>query len=373
MKSINKIQYLALALFAAFSCSKNDQFLPPEWNYEIPRTDLKGNSQIGAFYNIYTTADWSSPNGYTPELSRILDEDGELVDVIPYTATQDGVLTKQLEMAEIAGIDFFIIPWNNGASESNFISAYEFYRTHETKVKLVVNYSFGHLKINGLEATGEDFEKVADDFKALYTTLFSKDWYYHMPDGRPILIVSGMANETYDWSSFLPAFRAAMKEYTEELRAGNPDMAPNILDFYIVGENTTNWANPVTNAETAKHLDANYVLKWFPSTYYERWYCFYPFTDMAWQNWRKYASEWGNDFIPCIYPEFEYTDKKARYIERSEQNYITFCNVAKRNVGSQNLIFINSWNDFRYDSALEPAIEYGDTYMNITRRELSNP
>lgn len=135
-----------------------------------------------------------------------------------------------------------------------------------------------------------------------------------------VVTALGLTREVkaYDWASFMPAFRSAMREYAEELKTANHDTASNVLDFYIIGENT---------------------------------------------------AKWGNDFIPCIYPEYIYADKKARYIERTEQNYITFCNVAKRNVGSQNLIFINSWNDFRYDSALEPATEYGDTYIRITKEE----
>ncbi len=33
-------------------------------------------------------------------------------------------------------------------------------------------------------------------------------------------------------------------------------------------------------------------------------------------------------------------------------------------------VMINSWNDFSHDSSLEPACEYGETYLDITKREL---
>ena len=91
---------------------------------------------------------------------------------------------------------------------------------------------------------------------------------------------------------------------------------------------------------------------------------------MAWENWRSYAAKWKNDFIPCIYPEYYTTEKGARSIERSEENYIDFCNVAKRNIGSQNIILINSWNDFSHDNALEPTSEYGELYLNLTKQNL---
>ena len=43
---------------------------------------------------------------YKPE--ELFDEDGQLEGTIPYTATQDGVLTAQFGYAEKAGIDFWI-------------------------------------------------------------------------------------------------------------------------------------------------------------------------------------------------------------------------------------------------------------------------
>ena len=102
MKQI-KLHILALACMAiAISACQKDQFLPPDWNYEIPDTPLNAQTQLGAFYNIFTTADWSSFHGYTPVLSQTFDEDGQLEGTIPYTATQDGVLTAQFGYAEKA-------------------------------------------------------------------------------------------------------------------------------------------------------------------------------------------------------------------------------------------------------------------------------
>lgn len=349
--------YIITALAAATLCScEKNQYTPPDWNYEIPQTELRAQSQLGAFYTIQTTADWKSAQGYTPVLSIETDEESGTTTVIPYSSTQDGILTAQFEMAGKAGIDFFIIPWNNGANETAFIDAWDYYWNGETKVKLVINYSFSHLHLETLGAEGEEFNAVVEDFRQLQEKLFSKEWYYRMPDGRHVIIITGMASSTFDFENFIPAFREAVKE--------------SGLDFYIIGENTTNWCPPQTNQSTAAHLDANYVRKWVPAGYYERWYCFYPFTDMAWENWRNYAAGWGNDFIPCIFPEYYTSAASERSIERSAENWTRFCNVAKRNLGSQNVILINSWNDFTNDTALEPTAEYGSAYLEITRSQL---
>ncbi|MGN0190828.1 MAG: glycoside hydrolase family 99-like domain-containing protein [Candidatus Cryptobacteroides sp.] len=371
MKTIRLAIVTVLAAAMMCSCDKN-QFTPPDWNYEIPQTALKAQSQLGTFYTIQTAPDWKSAQDYTPVLSVETDEENETTTVLPYNSTQDGILTAQFELAGKAGIDFFIIPWNNGTTEQNFLAAWEYYWTPEAKVKIAVNYNFSHLHLDSLEGEGENFDKVVDDFKALYTTLFSREWYYRMPDGRAVIIINGMASSTTDYEKFIPAFREAMKQVTLQMQEADPEagIPDKALDFYIIGENTSNWCPPQTNQSTARHLDGNYLKKWVPSTYYERWYCFYPFTDMAWENWRNYAAGWGNDFVPCIFPEYYTSASSERGIERSAENWTRFCNVAKRNIGSQNIILINSWNDFTNDTALEPTLEYGETYLDITRKEL---
>lgn len=370
-KQKNMLWILASVATVLFSCNK-DEYLPPDWNYDIPQTELRTQTQVGAFYSNKTDQTWTSAQGYTPELNLIY-EQGEVVGEEVYTSTQDGILTRQCEWADEAGIDFFVIDWNGGTSEQGLVSAFEYYRTDATKVKLVLNYNFSHLHLTSLSGEGADFDAVVSDFKTLYASLFSKEYYYRMPDGRPIIILPGNYSSVYDYSTFIPAFRQAMADYTAALQQEDPSVDDHVLDFYIVGENTTNWVAPQINAEAARWLNANYVRKWYPETYYERWYCFYSFTDMAWQNWASYAKSWGNDFVPCIYPEYYTTEKGARSIERSVDNYVDFCNVAKRNMGEQAIILIDSWNDFTYDTALEPTVEYGSQYLEITRSQLKMP
>ena len=364
MKKILTILAAALAAVLTISCEK-DLYLPPDWNYDIPDTPVTADIHLGALYHNYTDVTWKSEH-YTPVLNQVV-EDGTVTDEIPYTSTQVGVLTQQCEWAARAGIEFFVFPYNASQEDNNLLDNYEiYYDQGGISVDVAVNYSFSHLGLTELGGSGAGFDSVVADFKALYGTLFSKPWYYRLPDGRPVIIISGMNNDAYDYSMFVPAFREAMKEYTSELQASDSSIPDNILDFYLIGENTANWPAPQTNERAAKYLDANYTGKWYPQSRYERWSCFYPFTDMAWENWRNYAAGWGNDFIPCIYPEFYITENGTRSIERSEENYTDFCNVAKRNLGSQNIVLINSWNDYTNETALEPTVEYGEKYMEIT-------
>ena len=363
---------IATVLMAAaviMSCHQ-EEYLPPNWNYDIPQTALKRETQIGAFYINQTTGDWKSAQDYTPLLNLVYDEENDSTENTPYNSTEHGILTRQCLWADEAGVDFFIFAYNNGSGDNGLISAFEQYR-EDAKVRFIINYNFSHLKFDGqLTGEGPNFEAVVNDFKSLYESMFSGESYYHMPDGRPLIIFAGNNSSSYDYSRFIPAFRAAMADYTAELQESDPEVADNALDFYIMGEVTTNWVAPQINEDSSRELDANYCKQWYPTSYYERWYCFYSFTDIAWQNWRDYAAGWGNDFVPCIYPEYYTTTNGARAIERSAKGWTDFCNVGKRNMGSQGIILINSWNDFSADTALEPTVEYGTEYMQIARRQL---
>lgn len=364
MKKVLIMPAAVMAAALAMSCEQ-DLYLPPDWNYDIPYTPVTSEIHLGALYHNYTDATWASAQ-YTPVLNQTM-EDGEVIAETPYTSTQVGVLTQQGKWAASAGIEFFVFPYNASETDNNLLANYEiYYNQGEMPVDVVINYSFSHLGLTELAGSGAGFDAVVADFKTLYTTVFSKPWCYRLPDGRPVIIVSGMNNDAYDYSLFVPAFRTAMAEFTSELQAQNGSVDDNAMNFYLIGENTANWPAPQTNERAARYLDANYTGRWYPESRYERWSSFYPFTDMAWSNWRDYAAGWGNDFIPCIYPEFHITESGTRSIDRSEENYIDFCNVAKRNLGSQRIVLINSWNDYTNDTALEPTAEYGEKYMQIT-------
>ncbi|HEX7847933.1 MAG TPA: glycoside hydrolase family 99-like domain-containing protein, partial [Chitinophagaceae bacterium] len=106
---------------------------------------------------------------------------------------------------------------------------------------------------------------------------------------------------------------------------------------------------------------------------YDRSVLFNPFSDMNWKNWTDSTTQWGIDFTPCIFPGFN--DKKFAPtsklydIGRTPEFFTDYCNVAKRNMGSKRIVLINSWNHFQMGTSLEPATEYGTTYLDITKTQ----
>lgn len=97
---------------------------------------------------------------------------------------------------------------------------------------------------------------------------------------------------------------------------------------------------------------------------------------------RNYIKEHYNiDFIPNISPSFvkwvggsgtQFYNTPPVY--KNEDNFRTMCNVAKLNAGDHRIIFIDSFNDWSYDRAIEPTDPnygngYGMKYLQIVRQQ----
>jgi hypothetical protein len=143
------------------------------------------------------------------------------------------------------------------------------------------------------------------------------------------------------------------------------------LKPYIIGELTTGWVAPINYPDSILKAMDGIVLNTWSTTDYDRMFAFYSYSDLNYQNWKKTLEGWNIDYVPCIFPGWNNPSAPTQYvIPRSDSNYIAYCNVAKRSMGKNRLIMINSWNDFQKGNTLEPAAEYGTNYLTITRREL---
>ena len=117
-----------------------------------------------------------------------------------------------------------------------------------------------------------------------------------------------------------------------------------------------------------KVMDAIVITTWNTSDY-DRWWAFYSFVDLSYQNWKTTLEKMGVEFVPCIFPGFEDPSSSSqRAIARTEANYIDYTNVAKRSMGEHQLVIVNSWNDFMKGTSLEPATEYGAKYLELTKK-----
>lgn len=345
MKRINWIVVLLLALTA---CKKDDQHLPPDFNYAIPPFPITENVTVGAYYYNYAAADWAKKYSDTPQLGE-------------YSALNASVMEQHRQWADQGGVDFFIFNWNGTGPGNPVLNS--FVQGRNNKVKMVINYNTAHLSAtNASPLTGTKLNTMITELKTLATAHFNNDYYYKT-DNRPVILITPLnlatnAAASINYATVIPAVKQALKD------AG--------FDIYVIGEITTGWLPPVRYAPAIKAMDGVDLSNWSTDVY-DRASFFPSFSDINWKNWTDSTTAWNIDYVPCIFPGFN--DKvatpasKLYDINRTPEFYTDYCNVAKRNMSKRRLVLINSWNNFQVGTALEPAKKYGTTYLDITKAQ----
>jgi len=350
MINMKNIIYALVGLFLWVSCEETDEHLPPQFNYEIPPTELSDDVLVGALYYNFATADWAKKYTNTPQLGQ-------------YSALSAETMKQHRIWADQAKINFFIFPWN-GTSGNALLTS--FITGRSENVKMVLNYSTAHLSAtNASPLAGAKLTTMVNEFKSHYITHFDKEYYFKI-DGKPVVIISPVN---------LASSAAASIDYPMVITALRTELKNDGTDLFLIGEITSGWLPPQRYATALKTFDAVVLSNWTANGNYgyDR-SVFYPaFSDQAFKNWADSTSVWGIDFVPCIMPGFD--DKvmtpasKNFNIVRSAKLYTDMCNVAKRNLGEKKITIINSWNNFQFGTSIEPTSEYGTEYLEITSKQ----
>ena len=125
----------------------------------------------------------------------------------------------------------------------------------------------------------------------------------------------------------------------------------------------TGWVAPVNYADHQVYSFDAVVVKDWKTRSYDLFYSYFSFLDINWNNWKTTLAKRSVEFIPSIMPSFnDRRSSSSSYYYTfgdggSDADYINFCNVAKRNIGAHNIVFINSWNDWNNGTNLEPSEE----------------
>ncbi len=361
MKKFNFFLWSLVASFIVIACN-NDENLAPnkdKYVYDIPQTDLSDDVFTGAYYtNITSEATWRKNGVKIYAGTPLLGE---------YFSSSENVLKQQIEWADQASLDFFIFTWNAGTTDNALIRDFQKARTvNDGKVKFILNYNTSHLKVSNDVPLQSD-EKInllIADFQKVIIPLFQKNSYYKIGN-RPVIVItpsnlSSSALKSIDYSLVVPKIKEAVTEAID-------------IEPYIIGEFTTGWVAPV-NYE--KHQIASFdgiTLNDWSTNMYDRYYSFFSFVDLNWTNWKNNIAQWNTDFIPCIFPSYNdriYSSSSYKYTfgqDGETSDYVNFCNVAKRNIGSKNIVLINSWNNYQKGTNLEPSIENQSKFLDITK------
>jgi hypothetical protein len=202
------------------------------------------------------------------------------------------------------------------------------------------------------------------EFDSLNTHLFSKESYFKL-NGKPVVILIGYAwnnGASKSWTNTVTRLREAMKT------KGHTEM-------YAIGEiDGTGWTSPERWQDSIPAFDAVYTQSMSTDSW-DVMYSYWSFIDVNKNYWKQYMQALNKDFIPYVEPAYNNTffetNSNQYILERKKEIYNQAANVAKRNITQSRIILIGSWNDFRTGTSIEPAVEYGEDYLEWTKEFFS--
>lgn len=361
MKKIANILFIALTV-TAVSCDRDDNHIldKDKYVYDIPETHID-DAVVGAYYTNITSASsmWTKVHDGTSPMGE-------------YLSTNMEALKQQLQWCDEAGVDFLVFTADEFTKNTPvFVTNFKTARNETgSKVRFIINYNIKHLSISATAAITSEakLNTFKNDFVNYIAAYMADESYYKLSDGRPVVMVSNLNQKEELW----PVYK-----FDEALDAVRETMADaGESNIYFIGEMTTGWIVPTNYDDYIwEGFDGLTANNW-STNMYDRYVYFHSWMDVNWQRWNEVCSSKGVDFVPCIHPAYNdqvTTGSSAlKYPMGQDGNtgfFINNCNVAKRNVGSQKIILVNSWNDFTKGWAMEPTIENEGKYVEICHEQ----
>lgn len=353
MKNIKYI-FFVLSGLLLFACEDDvptaeDHFL----NYTIEDVPPAQDYIVGAHYKSFV---WDDDVSETPVEGQYEAERGD-----------PAAYQQHVDWANTAGIDYFLFRLRSTndaeqhAADIAFIDTLQL-ASNAGDVNFAINYDFDNMNLrdqNRIEAAGL-VATFLDDFNRM-KPYFQKSNYMKI-DNRYVVMINN-AHELHSDDN------AALYQ---QLRS---QMSADGIDLYIIGTQQR-WSPParydfrfVGGVDAVTH--ESYVV--MSTDDYDRKALFPNIVDQALTYSAAKFTEYGLEYGATISPSFDpyITDPNARdlQVERDLEWFTTYCNVAKRCSTGDHLVFIDSFNDWNYDTQVEPSQSYGEDYLNLIRQQ----
>jgi hypothetical protein len=361
MKIINKIFWIFIGLVILSSCEEDivtveDHFL----NYEIPEVPVTADYVVGATYQSFG---WSGNVVENPAAGQYNAIAGD-----PATYAQ------HITWAKEGGIDYFLFEVKSGAKDASMFTGDSTYiatlnqATNASEMNFAISYSYTFPEAYGMELSDQnpidstqwledgllsDFRKMVDLFNAPN---------YMKVNGKCIVLIQAANN----------LFAVDNAAIYQSLR---DEMSGNGIELYIIGEQQS-WSPPTrydfrfeNGVDAVSHKTYAMVFK----NFYDRYIMFHNFTDQALTISRDAMEEINLEYVPQISPSYNgfILNANSNYyqISKNTEWFTKFCNIAKRSSSDNRLIIIDSFNNWNFDTQIEPAQSYGKDYLSIIREQ----
>ena len=384
MKRIYKIIISSFLLLPLFSCEKDhgpsidDHFL----NYEIPEVPVTADYLVGMVYN-YTVSSYGGNNEVIELFTTppVLGRYSKITDPVTLDGESMQALDAHLKWMNDAKVDYLILTLRSGST------AYSSYKSDSTyierilespyrgNIKIAIQYDFSGLKLGSTAPSEKDqsmlienkglVDSYINDYVKFMEPFFKRDSYQRI--GNKVLVSLDKAYQLYS------ADNIALTQNLRDklLEAG--------YEIYLAGMQKE-WTPPARYEHRLKGaVDAIYHGPYAncPSNDLSRVVMFPTVTDQAWKYAKNMFNGWGIEYIPDISPAWNGNLAKPNaagnyynpYIIRNADWFKTFCNVAKLNADGKRMIIVSSWNNWAYDSQMEPSEGYGTTFLDILRTQ----
>ena len=347
MKSIKYILIVLTGLLA-FACeedkpSAEDHFL----NFTIEDEPPTHDYLVGAHYKRFV---WDDDVTEIPVAGKYEAERGDP------TAYQ-----QHVTWANTAGIDYFLFRLRSSADSAGNVNDMAFIDTLQLasnagNVNFAINYDFGSMDLsdnNRIEAAGL-VATFLDDFNRM-KPYFQMSNYMKIDNKAVVMIDNAYELHSDDNVALYGQLRSQMSA------AG--------IELYIIGTQQS-WSPPARyDFRFVGCVDAvthdSYIE--ISNDWYDRYILFHNIVDQALTYSAEKFTEYGLEYGATISPSFNSTitvpNATDFIINKDIEWFTTYCNVAKRSSTAAGLVFIDSFNDWNYNTQVEPAQNFGNAIV----------
>jgi len=318
-------QSLFLCL-AVICCFGNTQAAPP-----IHAQSANHSPLVLAFYY-----NWYDENTWTQD--KVSDLPLEL-----YVSRDRAVMARQVEQAQSAGIDAFVVSWygpktDNNQTELNFSTLLDV--AQERGFKAAVDFETASPFINGQAETVAALQYLLD--------VHASRESYLKADGKPVI---------FFWAIDRVPLLSGQKSALEAWRAIRQQVDPN---------RTSLWIAEGVDIQYQEVFDGHhlYNIAWAKSV------------GRSLSDWGARVRKWSNDnnqprlWVATVMPGWNdlKTGRSSAYV-RDRQNGQFYEESWQAAIASRpDWIIITSFNEWIENSYIEPSQNYGNLYLDLTRK-----